>query len=70
MSLAQHVYIFDNHAQLCQSNQYVIGGDPGDEEMWIDSDGTPYAYYEKHSLSHDSSSNQQFTDETESTFAE
>ena len=29
---------------MCQSHQYVIGGD---EEMWIDTDGTPYAYYEK-----------------------
>ena len=34
---------------MCQSHQYVIGGDPGDEAIWIDTDGTPYAYYEKSS---------------------
>ena len=33
-----------------QSDTYVIGGAPGDEEMWIDTDGSPYAYYEKSSL--------------------
>ena len=35
---------------MCQSHQYVIGGTPGNEEMWIDTDGTPYAYYEKSSM--------------------
>lgn len=43
------MFVFFFH-QLCQSNQYIIGGAPGDEEMWIDTDGTPYAYYEKSSL--------------------
>ena len=32
--------------QMCQSDKYTIGGAPGDEEIWIDTDGIPYAYYE------------------------
>ena len=28
----------------------MIGGAPGDEEIWIDTDGTPYAYYEPSSI--------------------
>lgn len=35
---------------MCQSDKYVIGGAPGDEEIWIDTDGSPYAYYEKSSF--------------------
>ena len=35
---------------MCQSNKDVIGGGPGDEQMWIDTDGTPYAYYAKSSM--------------------
>ena len=40
----------DPFPQMCQSHRYVIGGGPGDEQMWIDTDGTPYAYYEKKSV--------------------
>ena len=36
--------------QMCQSHKDVIGGGPGDEQMWIDTDETPYAYYKKSSL--------------------
>ena len=35
---------------MCQSHKDVIGGGPGDEQMWIDTDGTPYAYYPKSSI--------------------
>ena len=34
---------------MCQSHKDVIGGGPGDEAIWIDTDGIPYAYYEKSS---------------------
>ena len=37
---------------MCQSHKDVIGGGPGDEQMWIDTDGTPYAYYQKSSIIH------------------
>ena len=42
---SQHCYV-----QVCQvsnvdpSQNYDIA-DPGTEEMWIDTDGTPYLYY-------------------------
>ena len=37
-----HSYFY---LQMCQDDKYVIGGAPGDEEIWIDTDGTPYAFY-------------------------
>ena len=46
---------------MCQSHKDVIGGGPGDEQLWIDTDGTPYAYYQKSSMV------QKFIEETAST---
>ena len=43
-------YVLSLDFQMCQSHKDVIGGGPGDEQMWIDTDGTPYAYYKKSSL--------------------
>ena len=47
----------------------MIGGAPGDEEMWIDTDGTPYAYYEKSSLI-EASSKQHSTGQNNTLFDE
>ena len=54
---------------MCQSHQYVIGGNPGDEQMWIDTDGTPYAYYEKSSMT-EKLTEQVSTEQPESPLAE
>ena len=40
------VRLLFEHTQMCQSDKYSIGGKPGDEEIWIDTDGIPFAYYE------------------------
>lgn len=39
--------------KLCQSDKDNIGGNPGNEQMWIDPDGNPFAYYEKSSKMHE-----------------